>query len=97
MVIIMHLGEDAFSTTIRNEAATRARKKITVGSLWVSLDNLVSRGFIRKKTVANPNGKGGRPKVYYKLTKSGTQALKRTRLFQEKLWKGVIDLDTYAF
>ena len=95
MIVILVLGGDAFSTTIRHELVRRAKKKISVGSLWVSLDQLAQRGFIQKRTSSSEEKLGGRPRVYYSVTTSGIQSLKRTQRFQERLWKSVPDLDTY--
>lgn len=93
LVCITVLGDDAYSTTIRAELQDRAGKKVTVGSLWVSLDNLAERGYVRKRSVENTTRKGGRPRVYYNVTPRGLRALERARQFQERLWKGVPDLD----
>ena len=95
MIVIFVLGIDAFSTTIRQEVVRRAKKKISVGSLWVSLDQLAKRDYIRKRTSDTEEKSGGRPRVYYSVTPKGIQALKRTRRFQERLWKSVPVLDTY--
>ena len=94
LVVILVLEGDAFSTTIRQELVRRAKKKVTVGSLWVSLDQLAQRGYVRKRSSGNDEKPGGRPRVYYAVTKKGIQALKRSQGFQERLWKSVPDLDT---
>jgi len=92
LISIVVLGDDAFSTTIQEELLRRAGKKLTVGSLWVSLDNLAERGLVRKRSAENPTRKGGRPRIYYSVTPRGVRALRRARDFQERLWKGVSDL-----
>lgn len=96
MISIVVLGEDAYSTTIRSELQTRAGKKVTVGSLWVSLDNLAERGYVRKRSAPNPGRRGGRPRVYYRITPRGVRALQRARTFHERLWKDVPDLEDYG-
>ncbi len=73
----------------------RAGKKLTVGSLWVSLDNLAERGFVRKRSAEHPNRKGGRPRIYYRVTPRGVRALQRARDFQKQLWEKVPDLSAY--
>lgn len=95
LISIVVLGEDAFSTTLQEELLRRAGKKLTVGSLWVSLDNLAERGFVRKRSAAHPSRKGGRPRIYYRVTPRGVRALQRARDFQKKLWEDVPDLSAY--
>ncbi len=91
LVTIHCLGEDAYSTTILEELKERAAKKVTVGSLWVSLDGLADRGFVRKRP--RPGDTGGRPRVYYALSPKGRWALKRSRDMQARLGTGVLPLD----
>lgn len=91
LVAIHCLGGDAFSTAILEELLERAEKKVTVGSLWVSLDSLAERGYVRKNP--RPGDSGGRPRVYYTLSPKGRRALKRTREMQERLWSGIPPLD----
>ncbi|MDE2995256.1 MAG: helix-turn-helix transcriptional regulator [Bacteroidota bacterium] len=92
LVSILVLNENAFSTTIKQELYQRMRKRISVGSLWVALDQLAGRGMVEKEPRKNPDRKGGRPRVYYRVTALGKKSLKKTRDMDAKLWKGVKDL-----
>lgn len=88
LLIAVHcLGEEAYSSTILVEMATRVGKSVTVGSLWVSLDALSDKGYVRKDTRAGDSG--GRPRVYYTLTPKGRRALLRAREHHDRLWQGV--------
>jgi len=95
LVAVLCLGEDAYSATIRDEVASRAGKSVTVGSLWVSLDHLVDGGYLRKAPRRAAGSRGGRPRVYYRLTPKGIRALKRAREEHTRLWDGVPDPDAY--
>ena len=97
MVAIACLGANAFSTTILKEISGRGGKAVTVGSLWVSLDQLTAKGFVRKRSDDGENKKGGRPRIYYRLTPKGARMLSRMRKFQVDLWDGVPSLDSYDF
>ena len=96
MVSIACLGEDAYSTTLLTEIRKRGGKSLTVGSLWVSLDQLSDRGLVRKKSVKPSSGKGGKPRIYYSLSPRGVRMLLRTKQFGESLWTGVPDLEAYS-
>ncbi|TDI76355.1 MAG: PadR family transcriptional regulator [Bacteroidetes bacterium] len=96
MVAVACVGTGAYSTPVLAEIHKRGGKKLTVGSLWVSLDQLAERGLIRKRMEKRASGKGGRAKVYYHLTPRGVRILLRTREFSSTLWNGVPDLTHYS-
>jgi len=95
MVAIACLGESAYSTTILSEVSARGDKKVTVGSLWVSLDQLADKGYVRKHSAPEESRHGGRPRIYYRLTPRGVRMLLRMRELQTRLWDGVPDLEKY--
>ena len=95
LIAIACLGERAYSTTIRQEVEQRGDKKVTAGSLWVSLDQLAEKGLLRKHAATGESRHGGRPRIYYRMTPRGIRMLLRMREFQKRLWDGVPDLDEY--
>jgi PadR family transcriptional regulator PadR len=89
MLTILRLKDNAYGVSIIKEIEKRTGKKLTFGSLWVSMDILHKRGFV-KKSMADPTPqRGGRSKIYYSLTSKGIRALEEAREFQESLWEGV--------
>ena len=89
LLSILRLKDNAFALTILKEIKQRTGKKLTIGSLWVSLDSLYKKGYIDKKLAEETPAKGGRKKVFYSLTSSGVRTLRNTKEFQKSLWKGV--------
>ena len=88
LLSILRLKDNAFALTILKEIKQRPGKKLTIGSLWVSLDSLYRKGYIDKELAEKTPAKGGRKKVFYSLTPSGAKALRATKEFQKSLWKG---------
>ena len=95
LVVILVLGENAYSTTILAELLARAGKKVTVGSLWVTLDQLAKRETILKVPIEREGNAGGRPRVFYRITQLGITKLKQVQAFQTRVWKDVPDLKEY--
>jgi len=89
LLSILRLKDNAFSLTILKEIKQRMGKKLTIGSLWVSLDSLYKKGYIDKRMAEETPAKGGRKKIFYSLTPLGAKALRNTRELQKSLWKGV--------
>jgi len=89
LLSILSLKDNAFALNILKEIKQNTGKKLTIGSLWVSLDSLRKKGYIDKRMAEETPAKGGRKKVFYSLTSTGAKALRNTREFQRSLWKGV--------
>ena len=89
LLSILRLKDNAFALTILKEIKQRTGKKLTIGSLWVSLDSLYKKGYIDKRMAEEAPAKGGRKKVFYSLTPSGAKALRNAKELQRSLWKGV--------
>jgi DNA-binding PadR family transcriptional regulator len=89
MLAILRLKDNAYGVSIIKEVQKRTGKKLTFGSLWVSLDILHKRGFV-KKIMADPTPqRGGRSKIFYSLSPKGIRALEEAREFQKTLWEGL--------
>jgi PadR family transcriptional regulator PadR len=89
MLTILRLKENAYGVTIIKEIQERTGKKLSFGSLWVSLDILHKRGFVKKRIADPTPQRGGRSKIYYSLSPKGIRALEDAREFQRSLWEGV--------
>lgn len=89
MLAILRLKDNAYGVSIIKEVEKRTRKKLTFGSLWVSMDILHKRGYVKKRLADPTPQRGGRSKIYYGLTPKGIRVLEETREFQKSLWEGV--------
>jgi DNA-binding PadR family transcriptional regulator len=89
MLAILRLKDNAYGVSIIKEVEIRTGKKLTFGSLWVSMDILHKRGYIKKRLADPTPQRGGRSKIYYSLTPKGIKVLEKTREFQKSLWEGV--------
>lgn len=87
MLTILRLGEEAYGVPIARDVQQRTGKKVTLGSLWVSLDNLAKRGLLRKRMADPTPQRGGRSKIYYSLTGKGVEALERIREVEDSIWQ----------
>jgi PadR family transcriptional regulator PadR len=89
MLAILRLKDNAYGVSIIKEVEERTGKKLTFGSLWVSMDILHKRGFVKKRIADPTPQRGGRSKIFYNLTPKGISVLEETREFQKSLWEGV--------
>jgi PadR family transcriptional regulator PadR len=56
MLAILRLKNEAYGVSIIKEVQARTEKKLTFGSLWVSMDILHKRGLVKKR-MADPTPK----------------------------------------
>ena len=89
LLAILRLKDNAYGVTIIKEVQKRTAKRLTFGSLWVSLDVLHKRGLVQKRMADPTPERGGRSKIYYSVTPAGIKALEKTREFQKEIWRGV--------
>ena len=89
LIAIWKLDNNAYGVTIRDLASRITGYKWTFGAVYVPLDKLTRKGFVRK-TISSPTSKrGGRSKCMYELTRDGRAALKDIRKIQAELWDGI--------
>lgn len=89
LLAIWRLRDNAYGVTIINEIGGRTGKKLSFGALWVSLDVLAKKGLLSKMLSDPSPERGGKSKIYYRLTPKGVVALQETRELENRLWKGI--------
>jgi PadR family transcriptional regulator PadR len=76
LLAVLRLGEDAYGVTIYQEIEERTGRGASRGAVYITLDRMERKGFL-KSWFADPTPeRGGRSKRYYKLDKAGFAALK---------------------
>ena len=74
---------------IRDEIELRAKRKVTIGALYATLDRLESKGYLNSWFADPTPHRGGRSKRYFKLLPAGEQALVRYKAMLDRMWLGV--------
>lgn len=92
LTAIFRLGEDAYGVSIRQNVSEITKKDIIYGTLYNTLDQLLRKGYVRKKLGKPTPQRGGRGKIYYTLTSKGIKALQDARELHRKIWDGIPDL-----
>jgi len=86
LVAILSLGEHAYGVSIMEKIQKISDKTIVFGTLYNSLGQLANKGYVTA-TLGEPTPeRGGKSKVFYKLTKKGLAALRETRELHLALW-----------
>jgi PadR family transcriptional regulator, regulatory protein PadR len=89
LLAIVHLGDNAYGVTIRQEIEARTGRDVAIGALYTSLARLERKGYVRSAMSDPTPQRGGRSKRHFALKASGAAALRQSRERLEQMWKGL--------
>jgi len=86
LLSIWRLQENAYGITILEEVARATGKSWLTGSIYASLGRLLKRKLVQSYQGEPIPERGGRRKVFYKLTPEGKKALIEVRKVNSIIW-----------
>jgi DNA-binding PadR family transcriptional regulator len=87
LMVILRLKDNAYGVTIREEASKIKGRTLSYGTIYSYLDQLSRKGYVIKNT-GNPTAeRGGRRKIFYRLSSDGLAALKAAYNLHNTIWK----------
>jgi PadR family transcriptional regulator PadR len=89
LLAVLRLGEGAYGMTVRRELEETARRKVTLGSVYATLDRLEQKGLLTSWHTEPDPDRGGHPRRYFEVSPEGRLALSRTQGMMERMWAGV--------
>ncbi len=89
LLAILRLGDEAYAVAIRDEILERTGRDVSRGSIYITLDRLETKGYLRSRLADPTPERGGRAKRYYTLRPRAVAALKESRRALVALWRGL--------
>lgn len=89
LLAVLRLGDAAYGVPIRREIEARAKRTVTIGALYATLDRLEAKGYLHSWFTDSTPQRGGRSKRYFKLLPAGETALVRYKAMLDRIWLGV--------
>ena len=89
LLAIVHLGSDAYGTTIRREIEQRTGREMAVGALYTALERLERKDFVTSVMSDPTPQRGGRARRHFEVAPAGAAALKRSRDLLASMWNGL--------
>ena len=89
LLAVLRLGDEAYAVTIREEILNHTARDISRGAIYITLDRLETKGFLKSRLGEPTAERGGRAKRYYTLRPAAIQALKESRRALVSLWRGL--------
>ena len=93
LLAIWRLGEEAYGMTIREEVIKATGKKWLLGAIYGPLGRLYKNGYVSTIKGDPTPERGGRSKVYYRLTREGITALREIQQVNSVIWDGIEKLE----
>jgi DNA-binding PadR family transcriptional regulator len=91
LAAVLRLGERAYGAAILTEIEAQTGRSVSSGSLYVTLDRLEQKKLIRTWVGDPAPERGGRPRRYVRVTRSGLAAVRDVREALLNLWRGLED------
>lgn len=91
LLAIWKLKENAYGVTIRDLVSELTGHDWTFGAIYVPLDKLTHKKYVRKFSSSPTGSRGGRSKCMYELSDDGKSALKEIREIQNAMWDDISD------
>jgi DNA-binding PadR family transcriptional regulator len=91
LLATLFLRDEAYSVQIRKRMKDVTGKVWSYGALFISLEQLVKKGFLTSCLTDPLPERGGRSKRVYAVTPAGNKALEEIKQMERKMWEAVPD------
>jgi DNA-binding PadR family transcriptional regulator len=92
LLAVYQLHDNAYGVTIRGHVTELMEKNFSVGAIYVPLDRLTRKGFLKAHNGNPTPERGGRSKRYFHITASGLEELERIKKLHQTMWSGIHEL-----
>jgi PadR family transcriptional regulator len=89
LLSILRLAEEAYAVSVRGEILRCTGRDVSRGSIYITLDRLETKGYLRSRLADPTPERGGRAKRYYSLRPRAIEALRENRRALVALWRGL--------
>ncbi len=89
LLAVLRLGDGAYGVPILAEIEKRARRRVTVGALYATLDRLEAKGLVHSWFADPTPQRGGRSKRYFQVLPAGMATLAESKAALDRMWQGI--------
>ncbi len=92
LLMVYRLQEEAYAFNIRGELKQITGKASAYGALYVLLERLVEKGYLKSYLTDPISQRGGKRKRVYHLTQEAIDVLNETKKVEQLIWDGLGEL-----
>ena len=89
LLAVLRLKEDAYAVPIRQEIEDRTKRSAARGAVYITLDRLEEKGYLKSRLGEGSPERGGRPRRYYTVSTAGVRALEQSWTALRNMWAGL--------
>ena len=89
MIAIWRLEDEAYGVKIKKLVHEIAGKEYFYNTLYTTFDQLIRKGFVTKHFGEPSAVRGGKRKVYFRMTQEGMASLEGAFERQNRVWNGI--------
>jgi PadR family transcriptional regulator PadR len=92
LLAIWKLADNAYGISIREQVERDTGTEWMSGAIYAPLNRLRKNGYVETIQAQGSTDRGGRPRIYYRLTSLGEKKLANIQEVSRSIWTGVPDL-----
>jgi len=96
VLAVLRLAERAYGVTVRQEIEFRARREVSIGAVYATLDRLEEKGYVQSHRGEPTPERGGRSKRFFRVTAQGIAAVNRTQRALQSMTEGLDMVRSHA-
>ncbi|MEM8938886.1 MAG: PadR family transcriptional regulator [Bacteroidota bacterium] len=89
LLVVANLFDNAYGLLIKLEIEEKCNRSITISTVHNVLQRLSEKGFLDSRYSEPTPERGGKRKLLFNVSKSGREALERSRDIRNTLWNGI--------
>lgn len=89
LLTVAVLDQEAYGFGIKEEIESRLERSVSIGALQSALRRMENKGYLTSQKGEGSTKRGGRPKLYFRITSLGMKALDYNRNVRFDLWNAI--------
>jgi PadR family transcriptional regulator PadR len=95
MLAVLQSGDEAYGVPVQQAIAQRARRDLTLGTIYKTLSRLEAKGFVASRLGEPTAERGGRAKRFYSVTAVGRRVIRQSLATLRRMSLGLdVGMDT---
>jgi DNA-binding PadR family transcriptional regulator len=96
LLALLRLGDQAYGVPVRQEIQLRAKREVSIGAVYATLDRLETKGYVKSRRGDPTPERGGRSKRFFRVTAKGVAAVNRTQRALHRMTEGLDLIASYS-